>query len=65
MGRDELRNLNMGAFLAVAQGTPQDPKLIVLEYRGGVETAKPIALVGKGLCFDSAASPSSRRKGWR
>jgi leucyl aminopeptidase len=53
MGREEIRTLNMGAFLAVAQGTPQDPKLIVLEYRGGVRTAKPIAFIGKGLCFDS------------
>jgi leucyl aminopeptidase len=53
MGRHELAELGMGSFLCVAQGTPQDPKLIVLEYRGGVESAKPIALVGKGLCFDS------------
>jgi leucyl aminopeptidase len=53
MGRHELAELGMGSFLCVAQGTPQDPKLIVLEYRGDVESAKPIALVGKGLCFDS------------
>ena len=43
----------MGSFLCVAQGTTQDPKLIVLEYHGGPKDAKPIALVGKGLCFDS------------
>jgi len=53
LGRREMEALRMGAFLSVAQGTPQDPKLIVLEYRGTVPTAKPIALVGKGLCFDS------------
>ncbi len=53
LGRAELEALRMGAFLCVAQGTPQDPKLIVLEYRGAAPTAKPIALVGKGLCFDS------------
>jgi leucyl aminopeptidase len=53
LGRHELTELGMGSFLSVAQGTPQDPKLIVLEYRGDVESAKPIALVGKGLCFDS------------
>lgn len=52
MGRDELEEEAMGAFLAVAQGTPQDPKLITLEYRMGGHT-KPIVLVGKGLCFDS------------
>ena len=43
----------MGSFLCVAQGTPQDPKLIALEYSGGDAGAKPVALVGKGLCFDS------------
>jgi leucyl aminopeptidase len=53
LGRRELTELGMGSFLSVAQGTPQDPKLIVLEYRGDVASAKPIALVGKGLCFDS------------
>jgi leucyl aminopeptidase len=53
MGRRELESLRMGAFLAVAQGTPQDPRMIVLEYKGTVPTVKPLALVGKGLCFDS------------
>jgi leucyl aminopeptidase len=53
LGRRELQRLRMGSFLAVAQGTPQDPKLIVLEYRGGRRGEAPVALVGKGLCFDS------------
>jgi leucyl aminopeptidase len=52
MGRAELQAESMGSFLAVAQGTPQDPKLITLKYNGGGDS-KPIALVGKGLCFDS------------
>jgi len=52
-GRREMTRMKMGSFLAVAQGTPQDPKLIVVEYRGGRRGAAPIALVGKGLCFDS------------
>lgn len=52
-GRAQLRRLGMNSFLAVAQGTPQDPKLIVLEYRGGRRGSAPICLVGKGLCFDS------------
>jgi leucyl aminopeptidase len=43
----------MGAFLAVAQGTPEDPKLIVLEYSRGAAGAAPVVLVGKGLCFDT------------
>ena len=53
LGRAELKAEKMGSFLAVAQGTPQDPKLIALEYRNGPAGSKPVVLVGKGLCFDS------------
>jgi leucyl aminopeptidase len=53
LGRKEMEAEKMGSFLSVAQATPQDPKLIVLEYKGGKPNAKPIALIGKGLCFDS------------
>jgi leucyl aminopeptidase len=52
LGRKEMEAEKMGSFLSVAQGTSQDPKLIALEYRKGGD-AKPVALVGKGLCFDS------------
>ncbi|MGI9078928.1 MAG: leucyl aminopeptidase [Gemmatimonadaceae bacterium] len=51
LGRAEMEKEKMGSFLCVAQGTPQDPKLIALEYRKG--SGKPVVLVGKGLCFDS------------
>ncbi|HEX5972581.1 MAG TPA: leucyl aminopeptidase [Gemmatimonadaceae bacterium] len=53
LGRGEMEQLGMGSFLCVAQGTPQDPKLIALEYNGGAQGAAPVVLVGKGLCFDS------------
>jgi leucyl aminopeptidase len=53
LGRQEMAAEKMGSFLCVAQGTSQDPKLIALEYRKGGEGAKTVALVGKGLCFDS------------
>ena len=53
LGRAEMQQEGMGSFLSVAQGTPQDPKLIVLEYSGGKAGDKPVGLVGKGLCFDS------------
>lgn len=52
-GRREMTRMKMGSFLAVAQATTQDPKLIVLEYKGGRRGEAPVALVGKGLCFDS------------
>ena len=53
LGRVEMQRENMGSFLSVAQGTTQEPKLIVLEHHRGPEGQAPIALVGKGLCFDS------------
>jgi len=53
LGRREMEAEKMGSFLAVAQGTQQDPKLIALEYKGGKPGAKPVTLIGKGLCFDS------------
>ncbi len=52
LGRREMEALRMGSFLAVAQGTPQEPRLIALEYRGAGE-ARPIVLAGKGVCFDT------------
>lgn len=53
LGRKEMEREKMGSFLSVAQGTPQDPKLVAIEYRRGPKDQKPIVLVGKGLCFDS------------
>jgi leucyl aminopeptidase len=52
LGRAEMEKEGMGSFLAVAQGTPQEPRLIALEYRQGGDKP-PVVLVGKGLCFDS------------
>ncbi len=51
LGREEMEREEMGAFLCVAQGTPQEPQLVTLRYSGG--EGKPVVLVGKGLCFDT------------
>ena len=53
MGRADMEREGMGSFLCVAQGTPQEPKLVTVSYRGGAESDAPIVLVGKGLCFDT------------
>ncbi len=53
LGRDDMEREGMGSFLSVAQGTPQEPRLVALEYRGGAADEKPVVLVGKGLCFDT------------
>jgi leucyl aminopeptidase len=52
LGPAELRTEGMGALLAVAQGSVQEPRFIVLDYRGGGDAA-PVVLVGKGITFDS------------
>ncbi|NVJ61052.1 MAG: leucyl aminopeptidase [Gammaproteobacteria bacterium] len=49
----DMLELGMGAFMAVAQGSAQPAKLIVLKYNGGEADAAPITFVGKGLTFDS------------
>ncbi len=51
--RKEMQKLGMGAFLAVAQGSAQPPKLVCLEYKGPTKKAATIALVGKGITFDT------------
>ncbi len=51
--REQMREMGMGALLGVAQGSHQPPKLIVLKYRGRVPDEVDIALVGKGITFDS------------
>ncbi|WP_447593309.1 leucyl aminopeptidase [Aquipseudomonas campi] len=49
----KLKELGAGAFLAVAQGSDQPPRMIVLQYNGGKKGEKPFALVGKGITFDT------------
>jgi len=51
--RDALEKLGMGSFLAVAQGSEQPPKLIVLQHLKGAAEQKPVVLVGKGITFDT------------
>lgn len=53
LDRTGLEAEKMGSFLAVAQGTPQEPRLVTIEHRGGADGDAPVVLVGKGLCFDS------------
>jgi leucyl aminopeptidase len=48
-----IRREKMGCLLAVAQGSRQPPRFIVLEYRGGKAAQPPVVLVGKGVTFDT------------
>ena len=52
--RDDCAKLGMGAFLGVAQGSPeQPPKFIHLTYTPSGRVAKRVAIIGKGITFDS------------
>src|SRR5579875_3542815 len=53
-GIQKLRELKMGAFLGVAQGSDEPPALIVMTYEPSDAPAEPVlGLVGKGITFDS------------
>jgi leucyl aminopeptidase len=52
-GRDGIQARGMGAFAAVAQGTYQDPRLIVLRYEPGGLAGPRLGFVGKAVTFDS------------
>jgi len=51
--RRQMQSLGMGALLAVAQGSSQAPRLIVMQYQGAKPKRAPIVLVGKGITFDT------------
>jgi len=51
--REQMAELGMGALLGVAQGSRQPPKFIVLQYKGKNSAELNVALVGKGITFDS------------
>lgn len=51
--REQMKELGMGALLGVAQGSREPPKFIVLRYQGNNSGEADIALVGKGITFDS------------
>jgi leucyl aminopeptidase len=53
LDKEKMKEMGMNALLAVASGSHEEPKFVILEYAGGKKKAPPIVLVGKGLTFDS------------
>ncbi|MEO8400812.1 MAG: leucyl aminopeptidase [Gammaproteobacteria bacterium] len=49
----DMKKLGMGAFLAVTKGSKEAAKLVCIEYKGTQKKQAPIALVGKGITFDT------------
>jgi leucyl aminopeptidase len=52
-GKRDIEKMKMGLLLAVNRGSAKPPQLVVLRYRGNPRSKKFIALVGKGITFDS------------
>lgn len=53
LGEAEMKKQGFGALLGVGQGSARESQLVVMQWNGGKKGAKPFALVGKGVCFDS------------
>jgi len=53
LGPKEVEALGMGAFMAVAQGSEEPLRFIVLKYQGAGKSVAPVVLVGKGITFDT------------
>jgi leucyl aminopeptidase len=53
LGPKEVAKLKMGSFMAVAQGSAEPLRFIVLRYQGAAKTVAPVVLVGKGITFDT------------
>lgn len=51
--RKDAEKLGMGCFLAVARGSEEPPKFIVLRYQAAAKAEAPVVLVGKGITFDT------------
>ncbi|MDI1239210.1 MAG: leucyl aminopeptidase [Polaromonas sp.] len=53
LGPKEVAKLGMGSFMAVAQGSEEPLRFIVLRYDGGAKAEAPVVLIGKGITFDT------------
>lgn len=53
LDREQIKNENMNSFLAVTQGSHEQPKFIIMQYFGTDKASAPYVLIGKGITFDS------------
>jgi leucyl aminopeptidase len=49
----QMKKLGMGSLLGVGQGSVQPSKMVVMQWKGAAKDKKPVAFVGKGVCFDT------------
>jgi leucyl aminopeptidase len=53
LDRKAMSKLGMGALLGVAQGSVHEGRTVIMRWNGGKKGDKPVAFVGKGVCFDT------------
>ncbi|MFZ4124878.1 MAG: leucyl aminopeptidase [Rickettsiales bacterium] len=53
LGEAEMKKLGMGSLLGVGQGSVRESQLVIMQWNGGKKSDKPVALVGKGVTFDT------------
>ena len=58
----QMESLGMGALLGVGQGSVRESRIVVMNWKGGADEA-PLALVGKGVCFDTGGISLKPPKG--
>lgn len=53
LGEAQMKKLGMGSLLGVGQGSVRESQLVIMRWNGGKANEKPVAFVGKGVCFDT------------
>ena len=62
-GKSDLHKMGFNALLSVAQGSVQEPKFVVMEYKSSIKLKETYAFVGKGITFDSGGLNIKPAKG--
>ena len=61
--KEKIKKEKMGGLIGVSKGSREEPRFIIMEYKGAKEAKKPVCFVGKGVTFDSGGisiKPSAR-----
>ena len=53
LGEAQMKKLGMGSLLAVGQGSVRESQMVIMRWNGGAKSAKTVALIGKGVTFDT------------
>jgi len=53
LGEAQMKKLGMGALLGVGQGSVHESQMVVMQWNGAAKSEKPLAFIGKGICFDT------------